>query len=98
MAISKEEILKVAQLAKLEFSEEELKTFDKDLNKILGYIEQLEEVDTSGVETLDSINPTENVLRKDENIPSLTKEQSLQNAPEKQNGFFKVPKVVQEGN
>ncbi len=98
MAISREEILKVAQLAKLEFSEKELVTFDKDLNKILDYIEQLEEVDTSGVETLDSINPTGNVLRKDENIPSLTKEQSLQNAPEKQDGFFKVPKVVQEGN
>lgn len=98
MSISKEEILKVAKLAKLEFSEEELKTFDKDLNKILDYIEQLKEVDTSGVGTLDSIHPTDNVLREDKNIPSLTKEQSLQNAPEQQNGFFKVPKVVQEGN
>lgn len=98
MPISKEEILKVAQLAKLEFSEKELEKFDKDLNKILGYIEQLEEVDTTGIETLDSINPTRNILRIDENIPSLSKEQSLQNAPELQDGFFKVPKVVQEGN
>ncbi|MCC7431377.1 Asp-tRNA(Asn)/Glu-tRNA(Gln) amidotransferase subunit GatC [bacterium] len=98
MPVSHAEILKIAKLAKLEFSEKNLEKLSKDLNNILNYVELLKEIDTENIETLDSIHETGNVLRKDEILSSLSKENALTNAPETQNGFFKVPKVVQEGN
>lgn len=96
MSLTKEEVLKVAHLARLEFKEEEIEKFRGDLNNILSFIEKLQEVDTDGVEPMYQVNNLSNVLRKDEIKESLTKEEALKNAPQKDDGMFIVPKVVGE--
>ncbi len=96
MSLTKEEVLKVAHLARLEFKEEEIEKFRGDLNNILSFIEKLQEVDTEGVEPMYQVNNLSNVLRKDEIKESLTKEEALKNAPQKDDGMFIVPKVVGE--
>jgi aspartyl-tRNA(Asn)/glutamyl-tRNA(Gln) amidotransferase subunit C len=96
MSLTKEEVLKVAHLARLEFKEEEIEKFRGDLNNILSFIEKLQEVDTDGVEPMYQVNNLSNVLRKDEIKKSLDKEEALKNAPQKDDGMFIVPKVVGE--
>lgn len=96
MSLTKEEVLKVAHLARLEFKEEEIEKFRGDLNNILSFIEKLQEVDTDGVEPMYQVNNLSNVLRKDEIKKSLKKEEALKNAPQKDDGMFIVPKVVGE--
>lgn len=96
MSLTKEEVLKVAHLARLEFKEEEIEKFRGDLNNILSFIEKLQEVDTDGVEPMYQVNNLSNVLRKDEIKESLKKEEALKNAPQKDDGMFIVPKVVGE--
>ncbi len=96
MSLTKEEVLKVAHLARLEFKEEEIEKFRGDLNNILSFIEKLQEVDTDGVEPMYQVNNLSNVLRKDEIKESLDKEEALKNAPQKDDGMFIVPKVVGE--
>jgi len=94
MAVSLKDVDKIATLAKLKFSDNEKEKLQKDLNKILEYIDQLNELDLEGVEPLENINETENVLRKDEVYNWLTTEEALKNAPSKTGKFFKVPKVL----
>ncbi|MBP9192191.1 MAG: Asp-tRNA(Asn)/Glu-tRNA(Gln) amidotransferase subunit GatC [Ignavibacteria bacterium] len=94
MAVSLKDVDKIATLAKLKFSDTEKEKLQKDLNKILEYIDQLNELDLEGVEPLENINETENVLRKDEVYNWLTTEEALKNAPSKTGKFFKVPKVL----
>lgn len=94
MAVSLKDVDKIATLAKLKFSEIEKEKIQKDLNKILEYIDHLNELDLEGVEPLENINETENVLRKDEVYNWLTTEEALKNAPSKTGKFFKVPKVL----
>ncbi len=96
MSLTKEEVLKVGHLARLEFKEEEIEKFKGDLNNILSFIEKLQEVDTDGVEPMYQVNNLSNVLRKDEIKKSLDKEEALKNAPQKDDGMFIVPKVVGE--
>lgn len=96
MSLSKEEVLKVAHLARLEFKEEEIENFRGDLNDILKFIEKLQEVDTEGVEPLHQVNNLENRFRPDEIKKSIDKELALKNAPQKDDGMFIVPKVVGE--
>ena len=94
MAVSLKDVDKIATLAKLKFSEIEKEKIQKDLNKILEYIDHLNELDLEGIEPLENINETENVLRKDEVYNWLTTEEALKNAPSKTGKFFKVPKVL----
>jgi aspartyl-tRNA(Asn)/glutamyl-tRNA(Gln) amidotransferase subunit C len=94
MAVTLKDVDKIATLAKLKFSDTEKEKLQKDLNKILEYIDQLNELDLEGVEPLENINETENVLRKDEVYNWLTTEEALKNAPSKTGKFFKVPKVL----
>ncbi|MEZ4690019.1 MAG: Asp-tRNA(Asn)/Glu-tRNA(Gln) amidotransferase subunit GatC [Ignavibacteria bacterium] len=94
MAVSLKDVDKIATLAKLKFSGTEKEKLQKDLNKILEYIDHLNELDLEGVEPLENINETENVLRKDEVYSWLTTEEALKNAPSKTGKFFKVPKVL----
>lgn len=96
MSLTKEEVLKVAHLARLEFKEAEIERFRGDLNNILSFIEKLQEVDTAGIEPMYQVNNLENVLRPDEIKASLKKEVALKNAPQKDEGMFIVPKVVGE--
>lgn len=96
MSVTIPEVEKIAQLAKLKFSEEEKIKLQKDMNQVLGYIEQLNELDLMDVEPLENINETENVMREDEVKPWLTTEEALKNAPAKTQKFFKVPKVIEK--
>lgn len=94
MAVSIHDVEHIASLAKLKFSEEEKKKLQGELNKILEYMDTLNELDTENVEPLENINDTENVLREDIPGKSLTNEEALKNAPAKMDGFFKVPRVL----
>ncbi len=85
---------KIAKLAKLKFSETEKIKLQKDLNQILEYIDELNELNLDNVEPLENINETENVLREDDVEKWLTTKEALKNAPAKTGKFFKVPKVL----
>src|ERR1035437_2192991 len=94
--VTTNEVKKVADLAKLEFTEPELAELTGEMNHILGYIDQLKEVDVSNVEPLENLNEGvgQSALRRDVMRPSLTVEQALSNAPKSADGYFLVPKVL----
>ena len=94
MPILKEDILKVARLARLELTPEELELFSKDLAKIISYIDQLKKVNTDGIVPRKRFIKAENMLREDIVKPSLPKEVALANAPDRDEDFFRVPKVL----
>jgi len=83
----------VAKLARLELTEAEKEKFSKQLGDVLKYVEQMNEVDTSNVEPLSHVVDFCNVMRDDEIHYDCTKEQLMKNAPEEENGFFRVPKI-----
>ncbi len=84
----------VADLARLRLSPEEIATFQKQLGDVLGYVDQLREVDVEHVSLLGEAD-LKNRLRLDELQPSLTPEQALANAPRQENNLFVVPKMVE---
>jgi aspartyl-tRNA(Asn)/glutamyl-tRNA(Gln) amidotransferase subunit C len=84
----------LADLAKLELSEEEKTRFQLELDKIIDYIDQLKELDTKDVPFTTQVIATGCVLREDKVFPSLPQNQALANAPQKKDGFFRVPKVI----
>ncbi len=96
MEISKQQVEHVAKLARLEVSEDEKAMFARQLSAILTYMDQLKEVDTEGVEPTATVLPTENVWREDAVRPSLAQEQALANAPDQADGFFRVPKILED--
>ena len=93
MKISQEEIKNIALLSRLEIKD--LEAAEKALSNILTYVEELEELDLTDVEPMANAVPLQNVYRPDEMKPSLSREEALQNAPEEENGYFRVPRVVQ---
>jgi len=93
--ISAEQVKYVADLARLELSPEEQEEFTAQLNAILEYMDQLNELETSGVEPTSHVLPLRNVLREDVAGPSLTVEEVLANAPDQEQGHFKVPKIIE---
>ncbi len=95
MKITKEQVGHVAKLAKLSISDEEKEEFSLQLEKILTYVDQLNELKTEGIEPTSHAVGLENVFREDKVQPSLPVEIALQNAPQQEKGFFKVPKVIE---
>ncbi|MDP3741190.1 MAG: Asp-tRNA(Asn)/Glu-tRNA(Gln) amidotransferase subunit GatC [bacterium] len=93
MSISIEDIIYIANLARIELSEGELQKFRTDLNKVLGYVEVLKTVNTDSVEPLATVTGLENVFREDKVEDSEVQEDILQNAPERKGKFIKVKKV-----
>ena len=93
MKISQEEIKNIALLSRLEIKD--LEAAEKALSNILTYVEELEKLDLTDVEPMAHAVPLQNVYRPDEMKPSLPREEALQNAPEEENGYFRVPRVVQ---
>lgn len=83
----------VAKLARLELTEEEKELYTKQLGDVLKYVDQMNEVDTSHVKPMTQVIDFVNVMREDEVCYEQTKEQLMANAPEEENGFFKVPKI-----
>ncbi len=96
MEISKEQVERVAKLARLEVSEDEKTIFARQLSGILTHIDQLKELDTAGVEPTATVLPTDNVFRDDEVRLSLPQEQALANAPDQADGLFRVPKILED--
>lgn len=91
--ISIEDVKHVAKLARLELTEAETEQFSKQLGDILKYVEQMNEVDTTGVEPMAHPIPVVNVMREDIVKYEQTKEELMKNAPDEEDGFFKVPKI-----
>jgi len=96
MAISKKDVEYIASLAKLELSAAEVPLLTEQLNKILEYVEHLNELDTSAVEPLAHPLQITNVFRPDQSGQSLSQEEALKNAPKKAGAYFSVPKVVRK--
>ena len=92
--ITLEQVTHVAKLARLALPAERLARFSGQLESILEYVAKINEVDTTGVEPMAHALPIHNVLRDDVPQPALPVEKVLQNAPETDGPFFKVPKVI----
>lgn len=95
MKISREEIEHIAVLARLSLSEEEKKVFGPQLSSILGYMEKLNELDTSDTEPTSHVLPLSDVMREDIPIDSLPREEALKNAPAHTDKFYRVPKIIE---
>ena len=95
MKISRDQVMYVAQLARLSLPEEQIEMYQEQLDQILAYIDRLNQVDTRNVEPTTHVIPITNVLRDDEVKDSLPVEESLANAPQKESLFFCVPKVIE---
>lgn len=94
--ISEEQVRHVAHLSRLDLGDDEIGRFTKDLNEILDYVAKLGELDTEDVEPTSHAIRLVNVFREDEPRPSLTNDEALANAPEREGPFFKVPQIIQE--
>ena len=90
------EVEHVARLARLALDADEKQRMRSQLDAILGYVEQLRRVDTDGVEPTAHVLPLVNVLREDEVRPSYPVEAMLANAPDAQDGQFRVPRILEE--
>jgi aspartyl-tRNA(Asn)/glutamyl-tRNA(Gln) amidotransferase subunit C len=95
MKITKEEVERVAVLARLKYSAEEKERFVSQLNSILDYMDQLGKLDTASVEPTFHAVPQTNVFREDVVQPSLNLELTLANGPDPDRGFFRVPKIIE---
>jgi aspartyl-tRNA(Asn)/glutamyl-tRNA(Gln) amidotransferase subunit C len=94
MSVSRKDVEHIAELARLKFNEDELENFTNQLNEILTYVEKLDELDTENVEPLSHPVENNNVFRDDIVKPSVPKDEALKNSPEKDENFFRVPKVI----
>ncbi len=96
MEITKQEVEKVAKLARLELTDSEKAAFTKQLSQILTHVETLKQYDTVGVEPTATVLGQVNVFRSDSVKPSLSVEHAVANAPESVDGFFVVPKIIED--
>jgi aspartyl-tRNA(Asn)/glutamyl-tRNA(Gln) amidotransferase subunit C len=94
MALTREEVLHVANLARLTLAPAEIELLTRQLNDILAYVEKLQELDTSGVEPLAHVVPVFNVLREDTVRQGLDRETAMDNAPAREEGAFVVPRII----
>ena len=93
--LTEEEMAHLKTLARLEIDPEETQNLKEDLNKILGYFEQIRDLDTEGVAELVRPTPSQNVFRDDAVRPSLSQAEALGLAVEEEDGYFKVPRTVE---
>jgi len=95
MSVSNEQVRHIAKLARIAMSDEEIDRLAPELNNILGWVEQLDEVDTEGVEPLATVIDQKLRLRDDVITDGDCRNDVLANAPDAQHGFFAVPKVIE---
>lgn len=95
MKIDKDTLHKIAHLARLELKSEEEATLVQSLESVLSWMEQLNELDTTGIEPLTHISAEINVMREDTPAGHLPRTQALYNAPAHDDVYFKVPKVIE---
>jgi len=96
MEVNKQLVDKIATLSKLSFDEESKEAIRQDLERMIGFVDKLNEVNTDGIEPLIYIGDEVNVLREDVVKQTITKEQALSNAPTKDSDYIKVPKVLKK--
>ncbi len=94
--LTQDEVRHVAELAKLRLTEAEIEQFTGQLSAILDYAQRLQEVDTSHVPPTPYVLPLANVMRRDEPRPGLSNDAALANAPDRDQGFFRVRAVFEE--
>lgn len=95
MALTKKEVEHVASLARLDLAEGEAERFKGQLDAILSFVEKLNQLNTEGVEPTSHAIPVNNVFREDTIVEPLGQERALTNAPDRADGCFRVPKVVE---
>ena len=95
MKIDKPQVEHVAQLARLQFNEEQLELFVSQLNTILDYFDKLQDLDTRAIEPTSHAVALQNALRNDTVNSFVEKDLLLHNAPSEENRYFKVPKVIE---
>jgi aspartyl-tRNA(Asn)/glutamyl-tRNA(Gln) amidotransferase subunit C len=94
MEVTNDMVANLAHLARLRFKPEQQEEIKNDLQKMIAFVEKLNEIDTTGVKPMLFVGNATNVLREDEIKGSITREEALQNAPMPDTQFFKVPKVI----
>lgn len=92
--ISKEDVLRTADLARLAITDEEANMYSEQLSSILTFTEKINEINTDGVERTISVNKSTNIVRKDEPVQWGKREEALKNAPEHDDNQFKVPAIM----
>lgn len=92
--VTREAINKLAELAKLEFDENSKTQIQNDLNKMLAFVDKLNELDTDGLEPLVYMNDEQSILREDITKSEISQDEALSNAPQKDSDYIKVPKVL----
>jgi len=95
MSVTNEDVRHIAKLARLAMSDNEIEAMVPELNSILGWVEQLGEVDTDGVDPLTAVIPNTLRLREDKVTDGDCRDYVLANAPVAEHGFFAVPKVIE---
>jgi aspartyl-tRNA(Asn)/glutamyl-tRNA(Gln) amidotransferase subunit C len=94
MTLTIEEVEHIAQLARLKLTSQEIERYRQQLSAILDYADRLQAVDTTGIPPTSSVLPDRSVLREDKARPGLSLEELLKNAPDTENGQFRVPPVL----
>jgi aspartyl-tRNA(Asn)/glutamyl-tRNA(Gln) amidotransferase subunit C len=92
--LTREEVIKIASLARIELSEAEIEKFQKDLSSILDYVEELKNVDTEGLDIVSSVTGLENVMREDKAVLIEEQQDILANAPERKDNYYKVKSIL----
>lgn len=95
MKIKISDVEHVALLSRLELTERDKEEFTGQLSAILDYVAVLDKADTEGVQPTAHVLPLKNIMRPDEVRPSLPRDLALANAPEQEEGYFKVPKILE---
>ena len=96
MQVNNELVERLAHLARLHFTGEEMQNIQGDLQRMVSFVERLQQIDTTGVDPLLHMSDTANVLRDDEVKGSISHDEALRNAPQSDEEFFLVPKVIKK--
>ncbi len=96
MSVSLDEVRYIARLARLQFTEAEEARMALQMSRILDYVEKLNELDTADVPPMSHVLDLTNVFREDVAAPRVTREQALRNAPDADDQYFRVPKVIEQ--
>ena len=94
MLLTKEEVQKIAQLCKIQLTEQEVEKFQKELSTVLEYASELQKVNTDGVEPISQVTGLENVLREDKSRQSEYRDAIIANFPDKKDSFLKIKNIL----
>ena len=95
MKLTREQVAHIAELARLSLTDQEVALYQEQLSAVLEYAERLQDLDTEAIPPTATVLPVRNVMRADESRPAMAREDILANAPETQDGCFRVPAVLE---